>query len=104
MANIAVVGGGAAGLTAALGVRRHEHHVTLFEAGDRVVFFSDGLPEAPRPDGEPLGYAELERLLDLPGDVSPEEAVGVLLSRVAAAAGASPEDDATVLLLERRPA
>ncbi len=36
MANIAVVGGGAAGLTAALGVRRHEHHVTLFEAGDRV--------------------------------------------------------------------
>jgi len=84
-------------------VRRETMAVRL-EAGDRVVFFSDGLPEAPRPDGEPLGYAELERLLDLPGDVSPEEAVGVLLSRVAAAAGASPEDDATVLLLERRPA
>jgi oxygen-dependent protoporphyrinogen oxidase len=36
MAHIAVVGGGAAGLTAALGVRRNEHRVTLFEAGDRV--------------------------------------------------------------------
>ena len=74
------------------------------EPGDRVVLFSDGLPEAPRPDGEPLGYAALEALLDLPGTLRPEEAVGMFLSRVAAAAGASPEDDATVLLLERRPA
>ncbi len=72
--------------------------------GERVVFLSDGLPEAPRPDGEPLGYAALEALLDLPGDGRPGEAVGLLLSRVAAAAGAAPEDDATVLLLERRPA
>jgi len=70
---------------------------------DRVVFFSDGLPEAPRSDGEPLGYGALEGLLDLP-EASPGEAADLLLSRVAAAAGASPEDDATVLLLERRPA
>lgn len=73
-------------------------------AGDRVVFFSDGLPEASRPDGEPLGYPGLEALLDLPGSAGPGEAVELLLSRVAAAAGAAPEDDATVLLLERRPA
>jgi hypothetical protein len=73
--------------------------------GERVVFLSDGLPEAPRPDGEPLGYSALEALLDLPpGDGRPGEAVELLLSRVAAAAGAAPEDDATVLLLERRPA
>ena len=74
------------------------------EPGDRVVLFSDGLPEAPRADGEPLGYAALETLLDLPGDGRPGEAVGLLLSRVAAASGAGPEDDATVLLLERSPA
>lgn len=72
--------------------------------GERVVFLSDGLPEAPRPDGEPLGYAALEALLGLPGDGRLGEAVELLLSRVAAAAGAAPEDDATVLLLERRPA
>jgi len=83
-------------------VPRETLRVTL-ETGDRVVFCTDGLPEAPRPTGEPLGYEALEALLDLPG-VSPGEAVPLLLSRVAEAAGASPEDDATVLLLERRPA
>ncbi len=72
--------------------------------GERVLFLSDGLPEAPRPDGEPLGYAALEALLDLPGNGRPAEAVEALLSRVAAEAGAAPGDDATVLLLERRPA
>ena len=77
---------------------------TRLAPGDRLLLVSDGLPEAPRPDGEPLGYAALEALLDLPGEVSPGEAVGLLLSRVAAAAGAAPGDDATVLLLERRPA
>lgn len=89
-----------------LGLRAEVPRETLrvdLAPGDRVVFFSDGLPEAPRPGGEPLGYEALEGLLHLPG-VSPGEAVELLLSRVAAAAGASPEDDATVLLLERRPA
>ncbi len=89
-----------------LGLREEVPRETLrvdLAPSDRVVFFSDGLPEAPRSDGEPLGYEALEGLLDLPG-VSPGEAVELLLSRVAAAAGASPEDDATVLLPERRPA
>lgn len=77
---------------------------TPLSPGDRVVFLSDGLPEARRPDGEPLGYAALEGLLELSAAARPDEAVGLLLSRVAGAAGAAPEDDATVLLLERRPA
>lgn len=85
------------------GVAREALAVRL-APGERVLFLSDGLPEAPRPDGEPLGYAALESLLDLPGDGRPGEAVETLLSRVAAAAGAAPGDDATVLLLERRPA
>lgn len=90
-----------------LGIRADVGWETLsvrLEPGERVVFLTDGLPEAACPTGEPLGYGRLEGLLDLPGDVGPEEAVELLLSRVAAAAGASPEDDATVLLLERRPA
>lgn len=75
---------------------------TVLKPGDRVVLLTDGLPEAPRPNGEPLGYAALEGLLDLSGAAGPEAAVSLLLSRVASAAGAAPEDDATVLLLERR--
>ena len=86
------------GLKAA--VEREAIRVAL-EPRDRVVFLSDGLPEASRPNGEPLGYEALESLLELP-EVPPAEAVDLLLSRVAAAAGASPEDDATVLLLEHR--
>jgi hypothetical protein len=85
------------------GVLRETLAVRLLP-GERVVFLSDGLPEAPRPSGEPLGYAALEALLDLPGSLAPGEAVEELLRRVGAAAGGSPEDDATVLLLERRPA
>jgi hypothetical protein len=77
---------------------------TPLSPGDRVVFVSDGLPESPRADGEPLGYAALEGLLDLSTAARPEEAVSLLLSRVAGAAGGAPTDDATVLLLERRPA
>jgi serine phosphatase RsbU (regulator of sigma subunit) len=82
---------------------RREMLTARLEPGDRLVLFSDGLPEAPRPNGEPLGYDALEDLLDLAAAASSEDAVGLLLSRVAGAAGAAPEDDATVLLLERRP-
>ena len=69
--------------------------------GDRVLFFSDGLPEAPGVRGEPIGYAALERLCDLSAASSAEEAVELLLSRVTAAASGPLEDDATVLVLER---
>lgn len=69
--------------------------------GDRVLFFSDGLPEAPGESGEPIGYAALESLLDLSEAHSAEEAVELILSRVTAAASGPLEDDATVLILER---
>src|SRR5579872_3373223 len=42
-----------------LGVRRdvpYESTERRLERGDRLVLFSDGIPEAPKPDGEQLGY------------------------------------------------
>jgi hypothetical protein len=84
------------------GLTYEELRVTL-SPGDRVVFVSDGLPEAPAGGGEPLGYTAFEAMLDLTSAVGPEEAVSLLLGRVGEAASAGLEDDATVLLLERRP-
>lgn len=68
---------------------------------DRVLFLSDGLPEAPGEGGEPLGYAAFEALLDLSAARSADEAAELVLSRVTAAASGPLGDDATVLVLER---
>ncbi len=87
-----------------LGVKADVAYASLsvtLEPEDRVLFLSDGLPEAPGAGGEPIGYAALESLLDLFGARTAEEAVELLLSRVTAAASGPLEDDATVLVLER---
>jgi stage II sporulation SpoE-like protein len=69
--------------------------------GQRVLFLTDGLPEAPTPSGEPLGYEELSRLV-----VAAAQAPGNLLDRllelVRRATSEALEDDWTALLLERR--
>ncbi|HQR47468.1 MAG TPA: PP2C family protein-serine/threonine phosphatase [Thermoanaerobaculia bacterium] len=69
--------------------------------GERVVFLTDGLPEAPGPGGEPIGYAALERLLDVSAARSADEAAETILSRVTSAGGGPLEADETVLVLER---
>ena len=87
-----------------LGVKADVAYASLsvtLEPEDRVLFLSDGLPEAPGAGGEPIGYAALESLLDLLGARTAEEAVALLLSRVTAAASGPLEDDVTVLVLER---
>jgi Stage II sporulation protein E (SpoIIE) len=49
-----------------LGLRddaRYDAAAVQLREGDRVVFLSDGIPEAPRSNGEPLGYDETARLI-----------------------------------------
>lgn len=62
--------------------------------------FSDGLPEASRPEGEPLGYEALAEMLP-PLASDPGVWLEELFSRVQQ--GTSPDlgDDWTALLLER---
>jgi phosphoserine phosphatase RsbU/P len=74
------------------------------EPDDLLVLYTDGVNESQDSDGEQLG---LDRLLELanglPGD-SAEAAGEALLAAVARFRGAAePEDDETVVVLQRRP-
>ncbi|HEX9304648.1 MAG TPA: PP2C family protein-serine/threonine phosphatase [Thermoanaerobaculia bacterium] len=71
------------------------------EPGEKLLLFTDGLPEAPTAEGGPIGYPALERLLD--GDsTSPGAFLDGLLERLRRATAPVAEDDWTVLALERK--
>lgn len=81
------------------------------EAGDRLLVFSDGIPEAASPSGEPFGDDRLQTFLTEHGHLSPDAFAGALLSRLETwsqprAPGASPDegtqgfaDDLTLIVL-----
>ena len=74
-----------------LGVRREMRYESAsmpLPEGERVLFLTDGLPEALTKDDEPLGYEELATLIDR------------LLERLAEATAEGQQDDITTLLLE----
>lgn len=66
---------------------------TTLARGERVVFLSDGIPEAPV-DGEPLGY---ERVAQMLGQTNDLDAFLDLVRR----AGGTVEDDWTAVAVER---
>ncbi len=70
------------------------------EAGERLLILSDGLPEAPTAEGEPLGYERLEELLEL-AEESPERWLDLLVERIEELTGEPRQDDWTALVLER---
>jgi serine phosphatase RsbU (regulator of sigma subunit) len=87
-----------------LGLRRgvaYESLAVKLSVGDRVLFLTDGLPEAPTSGGEPLGYEALGHLLPADGD-APGRSLDDLLDRVRRATSETLEDDWTVLLLEHK--
>lgn len=85
-----------------LGVRedvRYESREWTLEPGDRLLLFSDGLVEAPRSDGSPLGYEELSSLLPrLQGD--PADWLSALFEKLRSETRAEIEDDWTAVLLQ----
>ena len=68
--------------------------------GDRVLFLTDGLPEAPAAPGEPLGYEAFTALLDHRAG-EPGAWLDRLIERVRGATAAEQDDDWTALLVER---
>lgn len=88
-----VVGGARFPLGVRRGVEYESTEVRLLP-GERFVLFSDGIPEATRPNGEQLGY-------DVLRDIFAAPTVDAILARVREQV-ASIDDDWTVVVLERR--
>ena len=90
------------GLRPDLAYRAARHRL---EPGDRLLFTTDGLAEARRGDGEPLGYDALAKLVEQAtrrDDDGPGPWLEELVGRVRALTGPLPEDDWTALAVDHR--
>jgi MFS family permease len=86
-----------------LGSRREVEYGSLegrLEPGERLLLFTDGLPEAPTASGDPIGYPALERLLSA-DSISADVFVDRLFDRLRAATSPVLEDDWTAVAVER---
>ncbi len=84
----------------------YEEESLALAEGDRIVFYTDGVTEAARADGDMYGEERLYALLDaLPRDLSSQAVVDRVLEGVREfLAGAEPGDDITVMALRVLPA
>ncbi len=71
----------------------------VLDSGDRLLMFSDGLAEAPRSDGTPLGYEKLADLLPR-GAETPADWLTVLFDRLRSETRSELLDDWTAILLQ----
>jgi sigma-B regulation protein RsbU (phosphoserine phosphatase) len=81
-----------------LGLRRgihYEQKEIALEAGDAFLLFSDGLPEATKPNGDQLGYERLAEIIRSCG-----ADVDAIMQQVHTETTATREDDQTIVLLE----
>ena len=89
-----------------LGLKPNLEYASLdgrLDPGDKLLLFTDGLPEAPSSPGEPLGYVALERLFDGDGSAgSPAAFLDGLFERVLRETSTVLDDDWTALALERK--
>jgi serine phosphatase RsbU (regulator of sigma subunit) len=81
----------------------YEEKETVLDAGQSVLFYSDGLVEAHDPEGEMFGFPRLRALVAEHGEERPLE--DLLLEELYSFVGESweQEDDITLLTLERSP-
>jgi sigma-B regulation protein RsbU (phosphoserine phosphatase) len=80
---------------------RFDERAVRLERGDRLFLYTDGLVEAPAPDGEPFGLVRLRRLLDRLGAATlPETKAAVLRAVRRHAGGRLRHDDVTVVAVE----
>ncbi len=71
----------------------------VLDRGDRMLMFSDGLAEAPGPDGMPLGYEKLADLLPRTNE-TPAEWLSVLFEKLRSESNPELADDWTAILLQ----
>jgi hypothetical protein len=86
-----------------LGVRRREvfrEHVVSFEAGDRLVLYSDGLIEAIDDDGDPFGFERFEKAILASGHLGADEIKKNVLAAIRKfTRNRPPEDDQTLVVV-----
>lgn len=86
-----------------LGVRRRDpfaEHEVQFEAGDRMILYSDGFIEAVDDDGEPFGFDRFEQVIRTSGAKSAEDIRRSLLDAVKKfTRSRPPEDDQTLVVI-----
>jgi serine phosphatase RsbU (regulator of sigma subunit) len=80
----------------------YEEKEILLDAGEGVLFYSDGLVEAHNPEGEMFGFPRLRRLI-AEQDAGQGSLVGLLMEELRSFTGDGweQEDDITLLTLER---
>jgi serine phosphatase RsbU (regulator of sigma subunit) len=80
-------------------------HRTSFPPGSRLVLYSDGLVEGAGPDGQPYGYAALEKLLAREAGRPAGQLIDTILAELERfTGGARLDDDLTILVVESTPA
>ncbi|HVE70462.1 MAG TPA: PP2C family protein-serine/threonine phosphatase [Thermoanaerobaculia bacterium] len=88
-----------------LGIRRREgesfrEHTVTFDAGDRLILYSDGLIEAVDDDGEPFGFVRFEQTIVAAGRQSADDLKKALLHAVKKfTRNRPPEDDQTLVVV-----
>jgi Stage II sporulation protein E (SpoIIE) len=86
-----------------LGVRRREpftEHTVDFDAGDRLILYSDGLIEAIDDDGDPFGFERFEKTILACGHMDAENIKKSLLGSVRKfTRNRPPEDDQTLVVV-----
>lgn len=81
----------------------HEPRRTRLQSGDRLLAYTDGLPEALSPQDEPFGEARVMAALQTHGD-NPQGLLAVLTARLTEhLRERAPHDDVTVLCLAATP-
>lgn len=73
----------------------------LLEPGDRLVFYSDGIPEAENPTEEPFGDDRLIQALEASRRAGLDESLSALVAEVATWSGTRFDDDISLVALER---
>jgi sigma-B regulation protein RsbU (phosphoserine phosphatase) len=86
-----------------LGVRRREpfmEHTVDFDAGDRLILYSDGLIEAIDDDGDPYGFERFEKTILGCGHMDAEDIKKTLLNSIKKfTRNRPPEDDQTLVVV-----
>ncbi|MEA2165656.1 MAG: phosphoserine phosphatase RsbU/P [Thermoanaerobaculia bacterium] len=86
-----------------LGVRRREpftEHTVDFDAGDRLILYSDGLIEAIDDDGDPFGFERFEKTILSCGHMRAEDIKKTLLNSIKKfTRNRPPEDDQTLVVV-----